>query len=582
LYDKLVLLLDFNSLYPSIIREYNICFTTVERLDGEAAQLAETPEAVIPAHPPRGLEDGVLPRVIARLVNSRRAVKQMLKTEKNESVRLNLDIRQKALKLTANSLYGCLGFASSRFYAKPIASLITWTGRQTLQATVDLVEKNLRLDVVYGDTDSIFVHTGQDDFATGLQIGAEIAKEVNKRYSKLEIEMDGVFRTLLLLKKKKYAGLKVKDWDKQLFEREQKGLDMVRRDWCVMSKKMGGSILDQLLNPAAKSKEEAVCWLEDFLRNVGKQMNENQLPLSEYVITKGITKMPEEYPDAKGLPHVLVAKRRLESGERIRPGNEIPYVVCLIPQGENLSVAERARSPDEATRENLSPDIAWYKAQQIHPPIARLCAPTGIADSARIAEWLGLDPTRFGSGEAGTENNGENLEEEPLALDTNVDVDVRFKDFSPKLNTQWKCPKCKIHLPLVSAIKSSACLKCADQIIETLHIRNLVCLAIRDLQNRALLGWAKCENGDQCGAITRQVSVQGNGMHCPKIGCIGGRLRPLHFTSKDLHQHLVYLNELCLKYRPEAADVAQEAIDANAYDTVDLSELFSFFAIKGA
>lgn len=583
LYDKLVLFLDFNSLYPSIIREYNICFTTVERLDAEDAEKAESAEAVIPAHPPRGMEDGVLPRVITRLVNSRKAVKQMLKSEKNEGAKMMLDIRQKALKLTANSMYGCLGFSSSRFYAKPIASLITWTGRQTLQATVDLVEKNLRLDVVYGDTDSIFVHTGQDDFAAALQIGGEIAKEVNKRYSKLEIEMDGVFRSLLLLKKKKYAGLKVRDWDKQMFDRELKGIDMVRRDWCVMSKSMGGAILDQLLSPAAKSREDSLAWLEEYLRHIGKQMDSNSIPLSEYVITKGITKMPEEYPDAKSQPHVLVAKRRIEAGERIRPGNEIPYVVCRIPEGDNLSIAERARSPEEASRLGLVPDIAWYKAQQIHPPIARLFTPTGLADSARLAEWLGLDPSRFGSNEQDGETR-ENQDEAFLAdNDTNVDVDIRFKDFVSKFTTQWKCPKCRVQFPLSVAIKNQTCMKCNEQKIETGHIRNLVVLAIRDLQNQALLGWAQCENSDQCGTVTRQVSAVGNGTRCPRNECVGGRLRPLFMSSKELHQNLVFVYELCLKYRPEAADVAQEAIDENAYDTVDLCELFTALAsIKGA
>ena len=578
LYDKLVLLLDFNSLYPSIIREYNICFTTVERLDAEAAEQAETPEACIPVHPPRGMEDGVLPRVISRLVNSRRAVKQMLKSERNESAKLSLDIRQQALKLTANSLYGCLGFSSSRFYAKPIASLITWTGRQTLQATVDLVEQSLRLDVVYGDTDSIFVHTGQDDYAAAMQVGADIAREVNKRYSKLEIEMDGVFRSLLLLKKKKYAGLKIKDWDKQLFEREQKGLDMVRRDWCVMSKTMGGSILDQLLNPE-RTKEEAVQWLEEFLRGVGRAMDSGTLPLSDFVITKGITKMPDEYPDAKSQPHVLVAKRRMEAGERIRPGNEIPYVICAFEEG--LSLAERARSPDEATRLGLLPDIPWYKAQQIHPPISRLCTPTGLADAPRIAEWLGLDASRFGNHsveDAGAENQDEAF----LATDAAVDVDVKFKDFNHKLSTMWKCPGCKVQFPLVAAIKNADCLKCGEKTIETAHVRNLICIAIRDIQNQALQGWAKCDNGDTCGAVTRQVSVKGAGDHCPKAECKGGRLRPLTFTSREIHRHLVYLHELCLKYRPEAADVVQEALDENAYDTVNLGDVFSRFAVKGA
>jgi DNA polymerase alpha subunit A len=585
LYDKLVLLLDFNSLYPSIIREYNICFTTVERLDGEAAAAAETAEDVIPSHPQRGLEDGVLPRVITRLVNSRRAVKQMLKSEKNESNRMNLDIRQQALKLTANSMYGCLGFSSSRFYAKPIASLITWTGRQTLQATVDLVEKNLRLDVVYGDTDSIFVHTGQDDFSAALAIGSEISKEVNKRYTKLEIELDGVFRSLLLLKKKKYAGLKVKDWDKQFFEREQKGLDMVRRDWCVMSKTLGGSILDQLLSPN-KTKEDSIQWLEEFLRSVGKQMDSKQVPLTEYIITKGITKMPDEYPDAKNQPHVLVAKRRIQAGERIRPGNEIPYIICAIDESQDgpLSIAERARSPDEAMRLGLEPDVAWYKAQQIHPPIARLCAPTQLADSGRIAEWLGLDPSRFSGGNDNGGTGGEVDEMADLFInneEAKIDVDIKYKDFDTSRlgNVLWKCGKCKVALNLISAIRSPVCLKCGEEKIETSHIRNLLCLVMRDIQNKALLGWAKCANED-CGAITRQVTVEGGGDHCFQENC-GGRLKAMHFTSKDLHQHLVFLQELTTKYRPEATDVVLESIEANAYDTINLMEVFACLTIRG-
>ena len=117
LYDSYVLLLDFNSLYPSIIREYNICFTTVDRDElnrarieaeendnEEAAKAAdELPE--LPPKPAKGEKFAPLPSVIHHLVERRYVVKGMLKKEKNTAKRIMLDIRQKALKILANSMY---------------------------------------------------------------------------------------------------------------------------------------------------------------------------------------------------------------------------------------------------------------------------------------------------------------------------------------------------------------------------------------------------------------------------------------------------------------------------------------------
>ena len=81
---------------------------------------------------PDSEEIGILPKVIKFLVERRKAVKALLKNTKNPDEADSLDIKQKAFKLVANSMYGCLGFTSSRFYAKPIASLITRSGREIL------------------------------------------------------------------------------------------------------------------------------------------------------------------------------------------------------------------------------------------------------------------------------------------------------------------------------------------------------------------------------------------------------------------------------------------------------------------
>ena len=84
--------------------------------------------------------NAILPNVLKNLVQKRRMVKAQMKSEKDPVKYQQLNIRQTALKLTANSMYGCLGFGSSRFHAQAIAALITRTGRETLMKTKDIAE----------------------------------------------------------------------------------------------------------------------------------------------------------------------------------------------------------------------------------------------------------------------------------------------------------------------------------------------------------------------------------------------------------------------------------------------------------
>lgn len=88
---------------------------------------------------------GILPLVQKHLVERRRLAKAAIKRLKTDHVqKANLEIRQLALKLTANSMYGCLGYSQSRFCARPLAKLITQKGRELLEVTLfDLTKKTV-------------------------------------------------------------------------------------------------------------------------------------------------------------------------------------------------------------------------------------------------------------------------------------------------------------------------------------------------------------------------------------------------------------------------------------------------------
>lgn len=504
-----------------------------------------------------------------------------------------------ALKLTANSMYGCLGFSHSRFYAQPIAALVTAMGRETLQRTVDLAQTTIGLEVIYGDTDSIMINTRITDvneYPKVLELGNKVKREVNKLYKTLELEIDGVFRSMLLLKKKKYAAVTISEAPNGGFTmgKEMKGLDLVRRDWCIQSKESGKYILDQILS--GEEKEIVVNNIHDHLEKVAKQMRDGELPLEKYVITKGLNKHPNDYPDARTLPHVYVAKMMLSDHRAVSIGDHIPYVITTEEEkkdgedGQQQSnkkkslAAERARHPEAITRSNgtLKPDVEWYLSQQILPPISRLCEPIEGTSPGILAEKLGLDSSKYNQSAYTV-----NIDEDDIVDYTPASClpdEERFKDVDKFVMTCSGCDT-QSEFPGVFRLAKDVdtgmtfCqsgLRCpnpqcrrpdnwgeSDPWTCVAKILNNMNVLKKKHQRMYYDGLVRCDD-PMCNLETRQLSVYEG--CCLKPGC-NGRMKNV-YSESALQTQLKYLDSLfdinhaCkqLKKAPQTASLTEKEV----------------------
>jgi len=158
---------------------------------------------------------GVIPERIQKLVDARARVKTLLKTEADEEKRAILEIRQLALKLAANCLYGCLGRRDFRFAACHIAALVTRLGRENLRASVQLIEQKFGVPVAYGDTDSMMVNTKTTDVRTARTLLQAMILAINENKKSLVSS----FNIFFALTKKRKSTSRFSIWSRCLFQR---------------------------------------------------------------------------------------------------------------------------------------------------------------------------------------------------------------------------------------------------------------------------------------------------------------------------------------------------------------------------
>lgn len=497
---------------------------------------------------PTDQDQGILPKLIATLVGRRRQVKKLMKDKSATPEQLaTWDIKQLALKLTANSMYGCLGYTKSRFYARPLAVLTTFKGREILRSTKQLAEEK-SLQVIYGDTDSVMINANVDSVAEAFRVGQEFKKAVNEQYRLLEIDIDNVFRRILLQAKKKYAAINLVEKDGKFIEKmEVKGLDMRRREYCALSKEISQHLLDEILS--GDETETSVARIHEYLRDIAAKMREQTIPIPKYTIYTQLGKGPKEYPNADSMPQVQVALRDIARGKTVRKGDVVSYIITG-DKSSSEPAPKRAYAPqDFKTDPSLTVDVEWYIGKQIFPPVERLCANIVGTSSTQLAEQLGLDVRRYTNTSAHNGNGtGEDLEIHPL--DSQIPDEVRFADCARLL---LRCRKCKASSTFEGLLQDGATTRVAaagiicpacEAVIPTLSVVAQVESALRAQTSRYYEGWLMCDDA-QCGIRTRQMSVYGTrclGRSGLARDCLG-RMK-YEFSEKAIYNQLVYFASL--------------------------------------
>jgi DNA polymerase-2 len=294
-----VVVLDFKSLYPSLIRTFEIDPLNLVR--PEAGQ-ADTDPIVAPNGAAFARRTGILSEIL-----------DVLLPRRDEARRAGDTVKGHAIKILMNSFYGVLGTPACRFFDPRLANAITGFGRELLVWCQMRIEAEGRR-VLYGDTDSLFVETGEADAVAARAFGETLAARLNhdlarhiadrwRVTSRLDLVFDRLYLRLCLPAmrhgtagaRKRYAGLvEGPDGARVLFT----GMEAVRGDWTELAKRVQRALYTRLFS------DQPVI---EYLREVVADLRQGQFD-DQLVYRKSLRKAPEAYT-ATTPPHVAAARK---------------------------------------------------------------------------------------------------------------------------------------------------------------------------------------------------------------------------------------------------------------------------------
>uniref|UniRef100_A0A915HU68 DNA polymerase zeta catalytic subunit n=1 Tax=Romanomermis culicivorax TaxID=13658 RepID=A0A915HU68_ROMCU len=318
---------------------------------------------------------GLLPIMLEDILNTRIMVKECMKFPSvDKNLRKILDNRQLGLKLIANVTYG---YTSANFSGRmpcvEVADSIVHKGRETLERAIDYVNgtKKYGAEVIYGDTDSLFVLVRNKSKQDAFEIGKEIATEITKLNPfPVKLKFEKVYHPCVLQTKKRYVGYSYESEDQKEPVFDAKGIETVRRDTCEVVSKM----LEKMIHVLFRSSGDLQAVKECLTKQFDKILSD-RLPLSNFIFAKEY-RGRKYYKQKASIPALKIIRENLRSDPRSEPHihERVPYVIlngepgCTLISCVNDPNALSSSHPHELNNLNYE----YYIVKQIGPALNRI------------------------------------------------------------------------------------------------------------------------------------------------------------------------------------------------------------------
>ena len=312
-----VIALDFSSMYPSIIIEKNICFTTLSE-----SGTIESPIGVRFLNAQQRV--GLLPRILGDLMVQRREVKTRMKAEADPEKREYYRRLQDAVKILMNAFYGVLASSFYRFTNPQIGASITAFARENIKSVISQLEAD-GVRVIYSDTDSIFLESPRKDKEGSVDFGRKVAERFTT--TNVNMELERVFRTFFSHgKKKRYAAKTAWPVDDELIVR---GYEIRRTDAFDLQSESQKRVFDRVLE---NDIEGAVRLAKEIVNEIKAghlppdMVPEDGDPLEPLVISRTVAQ-DSKYVNPDSMSNVLAARKLKELGYEVVPGMKVSWIV---------------------------------------------------------------------------------------------------------------------------------------------------------------------------------------------------------------------------------------------------------------